>query len=109
VMSIEYDPNRNCFISLISYQDGDFGLIITPEGITKESLETSQKQGKPVAIISGKNENIPIQIGNNLPLRYIPKRIPIHNLELRPGEGGKLIRSAGTYAEITRDVWEKGK
>lgn len=100
IISIEYDPNRNCFISLVNYEDGDFSFIITPEGITKKSLETHQTDQKLI-VISGKSANIPIKVGNNLPLRYIPKGIPIHNLELRPGEGGKLIRSSGTYAEIT--------
>src|SRR3954468_9173102 len=89
VKSIEYDPNRNCFISLISYQDGSFTFIIAPEG-----LKVNDK------IISGEEENIPLQIGNNLPLRYIPVNTPIHNLELKPKKGGQIIRSAGTYAEI---------
>src|SRR6266487_3507536 len=61
LMIIEYDPNRNCWISLISYQDGDFGFIITPEGIKKNDK-----------IISGKEENISLQAGNNLSLRHIP-------------------------------------
>src|SRR4051794_11938931 len=89
VLSIEYDPNRNCFISLISYQDGDFGFIIAPEGLKVGDI-----------IISGEGENIPLQVGNNLSLRYIPVNTPIHNLELKPKKGGQLIRGAGTYAEI---------
>src|SRR3954468_16301115 len=93
VTSIEYDPNRNCFISLISYQDGDFGFIITPEG-----LKVGDK------IISGESKDIPIRVGNNLPLHYIPKGTPIHNLEAKLQEGGKLLRSAGTYGEITGEV-----
>src|SRR4051794_27973688 len=84
VKSIEYDPNRNCFISLIGYQDGSFAFIIAPEG-----LKVNDK------ITSGEGENIPLQVGNNLPLRDIPLNTPIHNLESRPGEGGKLLRSAG--------------
>jgi large subunit ribosomal protein L2 len=98
VKTIEYDPNRNCFISLVSHRDGDFVFIITPKG-----LKVGDK------IISGKDESVPIQTGNNLPLRYIPKGTPIHNLESKPREGGKLIRSAGTYGEITGEVWRKGK
>jgi large subunit ribosomal protein L2 len=89
VKTIEYDPNRNCFISLISYQDGSFVFIITPEG-----LKVNDK------IISGEKENIPLKTGNNLPLRYVPLNTPIHNLELKPKKGGQLIRGAGTYAEV---------
>src|SRR6185436_4910550 len=89
VKSIEYDPNRNCFISLISYQDGSFTFIIAPEG-----LKVNDK------IMSGSEEDVPLQIGNNLPLRYIPVNTPIHNLELKPKKGGQLIRGAGSYAEI---------
>jgi len=89
VLSIEYDPNRNCFISLISYRDGSFSYIITPEGL---------KVGDQ--IISGENEEMPIKVGNNLPLRYIPTHTSIHNLELKPQKGGQIVRSAGTYAEI---------
>lgn len=89
VKSIEYDPNRNCFISLISYRDGSFTFIIAPEG-----LKVDDK------IMSGSSENIPLKVGNNLPLSYIPLNMPIHNLELKPKKGGQIIRSAGTYAEI---------
>src|SRR4051812_4057864 len=89
VKSIEYDPNRNSFISLISYRDGSFTFIIAPEGLKINDQ-----------IISGSNENIPLKIGNNLPLSYIPVNTPIHNLELKPQKGGQLIRGAGTYAEI---------
>ena len=98
VKSIDYCPNRNCFISLISYKNGDFTFIIAPEGL---------KVGDE--IISGESESIPIQIGNNLPLHYIPQGTPIHNLESKPREGGKLLRSAGTYGEITGEVRRKGK
>src|SRR4051812_24293450 len=89
VKSIEYDPNRNCFISLISYRDGSFAFIIAPEGLKVND-----------EITSGEGENVPLQVGNNLPLQYIPVNTPIHNLELKPRKGGQLMRSAGTYAEI---------
>jgi len=89
IKSIEYDPNRNCFISLVSYANGNFVFIITPEGIKIDDK-----------IISGESENIPLKLGNNIPLRYIPINTPIHNLELKPKKGGQLIRGAGTYAEI---------
>lgn len=89
VKSIEYDPNRNSFISLISYIDGSFTFIITPEG-----LKVNDK------IKSGENDEVPLLPGNNLPLSYIPINTPIHNLELKPKKGGQLARGAGTYAEI---------
>jgi len=89
IKTIEYDPNRNCFISLVSYRDGSFVFIIAPEG-----LKVSDK------IISGEGENIPLKVGNNLPLRYIPINTPIHNLELKPKKGGQLLRGAGTCGEI---------
>jgi len=89
VKTIEYDPNRNCFISLVSHRDGSFVFIITPEG-----LKVNDK------IISGESENVPLKVGNNLPLSCIPINISIHNLELKPKKGGQLLRSAGTYGEI---------
>ena len=89
VKSIEYDPNRNSFISLISYIDGSFTFIITPEG-----LKVNDK------IKSGENDDVPLLPGNNLPLSCIPINTPIHNLELKPKKGGQLARGAGTYAEI---------
>ncbi|CAG8608655.1 5257_t:CDS:2 [Ambispora gerdemannii] len=70
-------------------KDGSFTFIIAPEG-----LKVNDK------IMSGSEEDVPLQIGNNLPLRYIPVNTPIHNLELKPKKGGQIIRSAGTYAEI---------
>jgi large subunit ribosomal protein L2 len=85
VKSIEYDPNRNSFISLISYRDGSFAFILSPENI-----KLNEK------VISGSSEDIPIKIGNNLPLSLIPVNTAIHNLELKPGKGGQLIRGAGT-------------
>ncbi|CAG8604444.1 1673_t:CDS:1 [Paraglomus occultum] len=97
VMSIEYDPNRNCFILLINYKKY-FRYIITPEG-----LKVGDK------IISGESEDIPIQVGNNLPLYYIPVNTPIHNVELKPKKGGQLARSAGTYAKIIGKVGKDGR
>jgi large subunit ribosomal protein L2 len=97
VMSIDYDPNRNCFISLINYEKY-LRYIITPEG-----LKVGDK------IISGEGEGIPIQIGNNLPLCRIPVNTPIHNIELKPKKGGQLMRSAGTYAEIIGKVGSDGR
>lgn len=87
VMSIEYDPNRNAFISLISYEDGEKRYILHPENL---------KVGDVVS--SGKN--LAVQIGNSLPLANIPLGTDVHNIELFPGKGGQLIRSAGTSAKI---------
>jgi large subunit ribosomal protein L2 len=87
VMSIEYDPNRNANISLISYEDGEKRYILHPENL---------KVGDN--IYSGKN--LPIQVGNALPLDSIPLGTDVHNIELFPGKGGQLVRAAGTSAKI---------
>ncbi len=87
VASIEYDPNRSANIALINYLDGEKRYIIAPEG-----LELGQK------IMSG--ENADIKVGNALPLDKIPVGTIIHNIEMHPGHGAQLVRSAGTYAQI---------
>jgi large subunit ribosomal protein L2 len=87
VVSIEYDPNRNANISLINYLDGDKKYILHPENLT-----IGHK------IISG--TDVPIKIGNSLPLNKIPLGTLVHNIELIPRKGGQLIRSAGTSAKI---------
>ena len=87
VFSIEYDPNRNARISLIYYTDGEKKYILAPEGIKPNDL-----------IIS--NQETTIQRGNSLPLRNIPLGTEIHNIELKPGKGGQLVRSAGSFARI---------
>ncbi|MBU0573313.1 MAG: 50S ribosomal protein L2 [Candidatus Margulisiibacteriota bacterium] len=83
VESIEYDPNRNCRIALIKYQDGELSYILAPLG-----LEIGQD------IMSG--EEAEISLGNALPLRAIPLGSVVHNVEMTPGHGGQLARSAGT-------------
>jgi large subunit ribosomal protein L2 len=87
VISIEYDPNRNCNIALINYENGEKRYILQPEKL---------KIGDTV--ISGKNQSI--EPGNCLPLDSIPLGTDVHNVELIPGKGGQLIRSAGTSAKI---------
>jgi large subunit ribosomal protein L2 len=87
VATIEYDPNRNAFISLIHYADGEKRYIIAPKG-----LEVG------MTIESG--ENADIKVGNALPLMSIPVGTVIHNIELKPGKGGQLVRAAGTSAQI---------
>ena len=87
VMSIEYDPNRNAFISLIQYEDGEKRYILHPENLKIGDI-----------ISSGKNSLN--QIGNCLPLAEIPLGADVHNVELFPGKGGQLMRAAGTSAKI---------
>ena len=87
VAAIEYDPNRTARIALLHYRDGDKRYILAPK-----ELDVGQQ------ILSGEMaEPVP---GNCLPLEQIPPGIPIHNVELRPGQGGKLVRSAGSQAVI---------
>lgn len=85
IVSIEYDPYRTALISLVNYKDGDKRYIITPN---KAELGQIVESG----------ENVDIKIGNTLPLRLIPDSTFIHNVELHPGKGGQLARSAGSYA-----------
>ncbi len=87
VFSIEYDPNRSAFICLIHYKDGEKRYILAPKGIV-----VGQK------IISG--PQAPMEIGNAIPLDLIPLGLNIHNIELKLGRGGQLVRSAGSSAVI---------
>ena len=87
VATIEYDPNRSANIALIHYADGEKRYIIHPQGL---------KVG--MTVMSG--EEVDIVVGNTLPLNRIPVGTFVHNIELYPGHGGQLIRSAGTYAQI---------
>ena len=87
VASIEYDPNRSANIALINYKDGEKRYIIAPKG-----LKVGMK------IVSG--ENVDIKIGNTLPIMNIPVGTVIHNIELRPGKGAQIARSAGQSAQI---------
>ena len=87
IATIEYDPNRSANIALVNYVDGEKRYIIAPKGI---------KVGQ--TIVSG--ENADIKVGNCLPLDKIPMGTMIHNIELYPGHGGQLVRSAGASAQI---------
>ncbi|BAM46258.1 50S ribosomal protein L2 [Amphibacillus xylanus] len=87
VATIEYDPNRTANIALINYVDGEKRYILAPKGI-----QVGQE------IYSG--EDADIKVGNALPLRNIPVGTTIHNIELKPGRGGQLARSAGAEAQI---------
>ena len=87
VASIEYDPNRTANIALINYADGEKRYILAPKGLTVgQTVEAG--------------ENVDIKVGNSLPIINIPVGTMIHNIELRPGKGGELARSAGTSAQI---------
>ena len=88
VKSIEYDPNRSARIALLYYVDGEKRYIVAPDGL---------KVG--ATIVSG--EDAAPEIGNALPLAKIPVGTVIHNLELRPGQGAILVRSAGNFAQLT--------
>jgi len=88
VLSIEYDPNRSARIALLKYEDGTKTYILAPAGLTAGDK-----------VISG--ENAEPRTGNCLPLRKIPLGMTIHNLEMQPGHGGQLCRSAGTSATLT--------
>lgn len=87
VKSIEYDPNRSARIALLFYVDGEKRYIIAPDGLT-----VGQK------LISG--TGIAPEIGNTLPLSEIPLGTVVHNVELQPGKGGSMARSAGTYVQL---------
>lgn len=87
VATIEYDPNRSANIALINYADGEKRYILAPKG-----LEVGQ------VIVSGPESDI--KVGNALPLINIPMGTTIHNIEMKPGKGGQLVRSAGTSAQI---------
>jgi large subunit ribosomal protein L2 len=87
IAAIEYDPNRSARIALVNYRDGEKRYILAPVG-----LEIGQ------TIESG--EAADIKLGNCLPIKNIPLGTVIHNIELRPGEGGKLVRSAGSSAQL---------
>lgn len=87
VSTIEYDPYRNCRIALLVYKDGEKRYITLPDGLNVGD-----------EVISG--IDVEIKTGNSLPLRYIPDGTMVHNIELKPGNGAKIARSAGTSVQI---------
>ncbi|MBX2888229.1 MAG: 50S ribosomal protein L2 [Ferruginibacter sp.] len=88
VKTIEYDPNRTAFIALLSYADGEKRYILAPQG-----LQVGQ------TIISG--DDVAPELGNALKLKNMPLGTNVHNVEMRPGQGGVLVRSAGTSAQLS--------
>lgn len=87
VERIEYDPNRTSYIALIKYEDGLKSYIIAPEKLSVGN-----------EVVSGKH--VDIKTGNALPMQNIPVGILLHNIEMKPGKGGQLARSAGCYAQL---------
>lgn len=87
IEAIEYDPNRNTDIALVLYQDGERRYILAPAGL---------KRGQKIIA----SESAPLEIGNALPLVKIPVGTQIHNIEIRPGKGGQMVKSAGSVAVV---------
>ena len=88
VVAIEYDPNRSARIALVQYDDGEKSYILAPEGLKAGDKIVSGEEAEP-------------RVGNCIPLRRIPLGMTIHNLEMKPGRGGQICRSAGTSATLT--------
>ena len=87
VLTVEYDPNRSANISLVQYQDGEKRYILSPTGLIVGDVVIS-------------SDNAPLKNGNCLPLKNIPTGLFVHNIELEPGKGGQLVRSAGVSAQV---------
>ncbi|HEY6083454.1 MAG TPA: 50S ribosomal protein L2, partial [Chitinophagaceae bacterium] len=88
VKAIEYDPNRSAFIALLVYADGEKRYILAPQGLQEGATVVSGDQVAP-------------EVGNALVLKNMPLGTVVHNIELQPGKGGAIARSAGTYAQLT--------
>ncbi len=88
VKAIEYDPNRSARIALLYYADGEKAYILAPDGLEVGGTVLSGEDAAP-------------EVGNALPLGKIPVGTVIHNIELRPGQGAKMVRSAGSFAQLT--------
>ena len=87
VAAIEYDPNRTCFIALLHYADGEKRYILAPLGLSVGDT-----------VMSGPNADI--KPGNSLPIENIPLGTLIHNVEIKPGRGGQMVRAAGAAAQL---------
>ena len=88
VISIEYDPYRTAFIALVNYADGEKRYIIAPQGLAVGAT-----------VISG--DDVAPELGNALQMKFMPLGTNVHNIEMQPGQGGKLVRSAGSTAQLT--------
>jgi len=88
VIEIEYDPNRTCHIALIEYEDGEKRYILAPMGLkVGDTIESGQR--------------VEPKVGNCMPLAGIPVGLEIHNIEMNPGQGGRIVRSAGSVARLS--------
>ena len=87
VERLEYDPNRTAFIALIKYEDGEVSYILAPQRLSAGDQ-----------VVSG--EKVDVKPGNAMPLRSIPVGTIVHNLEMKPGKGGQIARSAGSFAQL---------
>lgn len=87
VAAVEYDPNRSCFISLVEYADGEKRYILAPLGLNVGAKVESGTSVEPV-------------VGNSMPMRNIPVGLEVHNIEVNPGQGGRLVRAAGGTARL---------
>ncbi|MBR1587987.1 MAG: 50S ribosomal protein L2, partial [Kiritimatiellae bacterium] len=87
VIAVEYDPNRSAFIALLQYEDGEKRYILCPEGLKPGAKVVASETAEPA-------------VGNCLPLSEIPVGTNVHNIELYPGRGGQLARSAGNSAQL---------
>jgi large subunit ribosomal protein L2 len=87
VLTVEYDPNRSCNIALVRYEDGQKAYILAPQGLKIAQKVSSGPQAEP-------------RLGNCLPLTKIPMGLDLHNIEMTPGRGGQLVRSAGGTARL---------
>src|SRR5258707_6586000 len=87
VERLEYDPNRTAFIALIKYPDGELSYILAPQRLRAGDT-----------VVSG--ERVDVKPGNAMPLRNMPLGTIVHNVEMKPGKGGQMARSAGTYVQL---------
>ncbi|HEU4859368.1 MAG TPA: 50S ribosomal protein L2 [Chitinophagaceae bacterium] len=88
VRTVEYDPNRTCFIALVEYTDGEKRYVIAPQGLQ-------------VGMTISSGDDVAPEIGNALMLKNMPLGTMVHNIEMQPGQGGKIARSAGSSAQLT--------
>ncbi len=96
VMTIEYDPNRTCHIALLEYEDGEKRYILAPAGLEVGTVLNSGAKVEP-------------NVGNCMPLSAIPTGMDVHNVEMRPGQGGKMVRTAGASARLSARDGDKAQ